>query len=103
MEKQKEKEERDELLEKLDEDFADIASILSSYKRQKEEKKVMSRMELFNIKPSDDFEKIVRELAFEARARATDRLKTPEEIAQEEKKKLEELEVWNVGVRTYFV
>ena len=32
---------------------------------------------------------MVRELAFEARANATDRLKTPEEIAKEEKEKLE--------------
>jgi nucleolar protein 14 len=36
---------------------------------------------------------LVKELVFEGRAKATDRMKTPEEIVQEEKEKLETLEV----------
>jgi hypothetical protein len=36
---------------------------------------------------------LFRELAFEMKGRATDRLKTPEEIAKEEKERLEQLEV----------
>jgi nucleolar protein 14 len=41
----------------------------------------------------DDFEKTVKELSFEMRAQPTDRLKTPEEVAQAEKERLERLEV----------
>jgi nucleolar protein 14 len=44
----------------------------------------------------DDYDRLVKELIFDSRARATDRLKTPEEIAQEEKQKLEALEVKNM-------
>jgi len=40
----------------------------------------------------DEYDKMVKELAFETRAHATDRLKTPEEIAILEKQKLESLE-----------
>jgi hypothetical protein len=36
---------------------------------------------------------LFRELAFEMKGKATDRLKTPEEIAKEEKERLEQLEV----------
>lgn len=38
--------------------------------------------------------KLVGEMALEMRARPSDRTKTPEEIAQEEKERLEHLEVW---------
>lgn len=41
----------------------------------------------------DDFNMLFRELAFEMKGRATDRLKTPEEIAKEQKERLEQLEV----------
>jgi nucleolar protein 14 len=41
----------------------------------------------------DDFNMLFRELAFEMKGKATDRLKTPEEIAKEEKERLEQLEV----------
>jgi nucleolar protein 14 len=40
----------------------------------------------------EDYDKFVRELAFDHRARATDRTKTEEEIAVEEKEKLEKAE-----------
>lgn len=40
----------------------------------------------------EDYDKFVRELAFDHRARATDRTKTEEEIALEEKEKLEKAE-----------
>lgn len=42
---------------------------------------------------SDDFDELVHILQSEVRAQPTDRLKTPEEIAKEEKLKLERLEV----------
>jgi hypothetical protein len=41
----------------------------------------------------EEYDKIVRELAFEKRARPTNRTKSEEEIALEEKEKLERLEV----------
>ncbi|KDQ08229.1 hypothetical protein BOTBODRAFT_118835 [Botryobasidium botryosum FD-172 SS1] len=44
------------------------------------------------IANDDDYDQFVRELAFEKRAKPTDRLKTEEEIAKEEKDKLEKAE-----------
>jgi len=45
-----------------------------------------------------EYDRIVRELAFEKRARPTDRTKSEEEIALEEKEKLEKLEVINYSI-----
>lgn len=42
----------------------------------------------------DDYDKLVKQMGLEMRARPSDRTKTPEEIAQEEKERLEQLEVW---------
>lgn len=42
----------------------------------------------------DDYDKLVKQMGLEMRARPSDRTKTPEEIAQEEKEHLEQLEVW---------
>lgn len=42
----------------------------------------------------DSYDKLVKEMALEMRARPSDRTKTPEEIAQEERERLEHLEVW---------
>jgi nucleolar protein 14 len=47
---------------------------------------------LWQEKP-DEYDQTVRQLGFEMRARPSDRLKTPEEIALEERERLEELEV----------
>ncbi|KAJ3014689.1 nucleolar complex protein 14 [Thoreauomyces humboldtii] len=44
------------------------------------------------IEAYDDYDRFVRELASERRAKPTDRLKTEEELAQDEKNKLEQLE-----------
>jgi hypothetical protein len=49
---------------------------------------------LFSNAFKDNFDKIVKELAYEARAKATDRLKTQEELIKEEKEKLEKMEVF---------
>lgn len=46
----------------------------------------------FQEKP-DDFDKLLKEMLFETRGHASDRLKTAEEIAKEERTRLEELEV----------
>lgn len=42
---------------------------------------------------SDSYDKLERELAMERRAQPSNRTKTPEEIAQEEREQLERLEV----------
>jgi len=47
---------------------------------------------LWQEKP-DDYDKLVKQMGLEMRARPSDRTKTPEEIAQEEKERLEQLEV----------
>lgn len=60
-------------------------------------KSVLNRSESeATIKPSDKddaYDRYVRELAFDKRVRPTDRIKSEEEIAFEEKEKLERLEV----------
>lgn len=42
----------------------------------------------------DAFDRLVKEMAMEIRARPSDRTKSPEEIAQEERERLELLEVF---------
>ena len=44
-------------------------------------------------KNADDYDVFVRELAFERRGQPTDRMKSEEEMAKEEKKRLDKLEV----------
>ena len=48
---------------------------------------------LWSQEKPDMYDKMVREMALEMRARPSDRTKTPEEIAQEERERLEQLEV----------
>lgn len=42
----------------------------------------------------DAYDKLVNEMVLDIRARPSNRTKTPEEIAQEEKERLEQLEVY---------
>lgn len=56
---------------------------------EKKEKKKPSH--LFFVQ-ADNYDIIVRELAFDLKARPTDRTKTPEELAREERDRLELLE-----------
>ena len=44
-------------------------------------------------KDADDYDVVVRELAFERRGNPTDRMKSEEEMAREEKERLDKLEV----------
>ena len=44
-------------------------------------------------KDADGYDVVVRELAFERRGNPTDRMKSEEEMAREEKERLDELEV----------
>ncbi|KAK9934985.1 hypothetical protein M0R45_022104 [Rubus argutus] len=86
-EKSKEKDENKDLMEELDKKFTSVIaskaltnkSISTEYMKKHEEK-------------SDSYDKLERELAMERRAQPSNRTKTPEEIAQEEREQLERLE-----------
>ncbi|MCO5559962.1 hypothetical protein L7F22_013566 [Adiantum nelumboides] len=89
--KAKEREEDAELKDQLDKDFAALAQaqVLSSLVRSKKS----SDTNLSNLEgKADGFDKLVKEMGMEMRAHASDRLKTDEEIAEEERAQLEELE-----------
>lgn len=80
-EKQKLKEATVEMTEKLDSEWKDLIPLMKPKNKDVEEKK-----------PVDSYDKMMRQLIFEARGQPTDRLKTEDEIAKEEKEKLEKLE-----------
>ncbi|XP_077992543.1 nucleolar protein 14-like isoform X2 [Glandiceps talaboti] len=86
-ERQSEKEATGELREKLDEEWKEISQLFTAPPKR-------NKRDDFGTKKSqvDDYDVTVRELAFEMKAKATDRLKTPEELAKEEKERLENLE-----------
>lgn len=83
-EKQKAKEATLELTEKLDEEWKDLMPLLNKSKKGDEDNEVKPKV--------DDYDKVMRELRFEARGTVSDRLKTEDEVAKEEKEKLEQLE-----------
>ncbi|KAI5056535.1 hypothetical protein GOP47_0028353 [Adiantum capillus-veneris] len=92
--KAKEKEKDAELKDQLDKDFAALAQsqALSSLVRSKKCFGSKSTIDQGNEGKADDFDKLVKEMGMEMRAHASDRLKTDEEIAGEERAQLEELE-----------
>lgn len=83
-EKQKTKEVTLELTEKLDTEWRDLLPLVNKNKKKEEESK-----EALNV---DEYDKVMRELRFEARGTVSDRLKTQDEVAKDEKEKLEQLE-----------
>eukprot|EP00250_Pteridium_aquilinum_P014439 c21988_g1_i1 orf=84-2915(+) len=95
--KAKEKEEDAELKDQLDKQFSELAQsqALISLVRPKKFTAVKATIDVTdagNQEKADDFDKLVKEMGMEMRAHASDRLKTDEEIAEEEKARLEELE-----------
>ncbi|KAL6599524.1 hypothetical protein ACP70R_045661 [Stipagrostis hirtigluma subsp. patula] len=99
--KAKEREEDEHLVDKLDSDFASLAqtqALLSLTESTKvkvyknNSSTGLTGKEIFNKAKPDTYEKLVKEMVMDQRARPSDRTKTPEEIAQEEKERLEELE-----------
>ncbi|XP_023248077.1 nucleolar protein 14 homolog [Copidosoma floridanum] len=81
-ERQMTKEKTLQLTEKLDSEWKDLMPLLASSKASKndvEEEKI------------DDYDRALREMKFEARGNPTDKLKSEEQIAQEEESKLEKL------------
>ncbi|KAL1553306.1 nucleolar protein 14 isoform X2 [Salvia divinorum] len=112
--KAKEKEESEQFTEQLDKDFASLVqseallsltqpnkmSALNSLVNNRNsndaaKKEVAPRMHnkvsIQHEKP-DHYDKLVSEMALDMRARPSDRTKAPEELAQEEKERLEQLE-----------
>eukprot|EP00741_Cyanophora_paradoxa_P002224 tig00000571_g2156.t1 len=120
-EQRKQREERDELLEKLDLEFDSIRGLLSSSKRggagadpkdrheqahahEEDKKKVAAAAPAAAAAAAptaaakqqaddDDYERTVRELRLERRVQAAEKMKKPEDVAREEKERLERLEV----------
>lgn len=111
--KAKDKEENEHFIEQLDKDFMSLAqsqALLSLTQPNKmgvlkalanksisnDDDKIVATFSgqkkiSFQQEP-DSYVKLVSEMALEMRARPSDRTKTPEEIAQEEKERLEDLE-----------
>nr|CAB3498511.1 unnamed protein product [Digitaria exilis] len=99
--KAKEREEDEHLVDKLDSDFASLAQTQALLSLTESSKVKVNRnnssagltgKEIFTKAKSDTYEKLVKEMVMDQRARPSDRTKTPEEIAQEEKERLEKLE-----------
>lgn len=113
--KAKDKEENEQFVEQLDKDFMSLVqseALLSLTQPSKmgalkslvnksisyDDDKIVETSSgqkkiFFQQEQPDSYVKLVGEMALEMRARPSDRTKTPEEIAQEEKERLEHLEV----------
>ncbi|XP_033332945.2 nucleolar protein 14 homolog l(3)07882 [Megalopta genalis] len=83
-EQQKIREQTIDLTEKLDTEWKDLLPIVTAANKAIEE--------VVNKPKADDYDIAVRELKFEARGTASEKLKSEEEIVKEEKEKLEALE-----------
>ncbi|XP_035673033.1 nucleolar protein 14-like [Branchiostoma floridae] len=87
-ERQNQKEQTDDLREKLDQQWTDQLHMLVKKTNKKE-----SQPKEDKVKPeADDYDIMVRELGFEIKAKASDRLKTEDELAREEQERLQKLE-----------
>ncbi|CAG8556427.1 17304_t:CDS:10 [Acaulospora colombiana] len=98
-ERQFEKEESERVRHELDNEIEEIRNLLivppkrpAESQELSSQKSVSDQVESEQNDKDNEYDRIVRELAFEKRARPTDRTKTEEEIALEEKEKLEKLE-----------
>ncbi|KAI9387237.1 hypothetical protein POPTR_010G140100v4 [Populus trichocarpa] len=112
--KAKDKEENEQLMEELDKSFTSLvqSQALSSLTEpgkmnalkalvnkdipnehvKKDGLPVIQKPETFKQEQPDSYDKLVYEMAIDSRARPSDRTKTPEEIAQKERERLEQLE-----------
>merc|ERR1719491_2658942 len=92
----KRKEDQVETFETMDTSFAELANLLNFRDKEKERvKKVEARKEGTLTKDEaemDDWDKEMKEYLFERRVKATDRTRTPEEIAKAEADRLHALE-----------
>lgn len=86
-ERQVQREEAQELTEKLDQEWKNIQALMVK-KTPKAE-----RADKPEEKPKrDEYDMMVRELGFEMKAQPSEKMKTPEELAKEEREKLQKLE-----------
>ncbi|XP_036444644.1 nucleolar protein 14 [Colossoma macropomum] len=85
-ERQTQKEEAQELTEKLDQEWKSIQSLLVHKTPKAERKEEPEKPKL------DEYDVMVRELGFEMKAQPSEKLKTPEELAREERERLQKLE-----------
>ncbi|XP_031385805.1 nucleolar protein 14 isoform X2 [Punica granatum] len=112
--KAKDKEENEQLMEELDKNFTSLVqseALLSLTEPSKmnalkalvnknipkgnsasNESSSTQKVETFMQDKPDSYDKLVKEMSLDMRARPSDRTKTPEEIAQEERERLEQLE-----------
>ncbi|KAJ0865918.1 putative nucleolar protein [Helianthus annuus] len=81
-EKAKDKEENDQLIKKLDEQFTSLHSIKNVYPKKVDPDQAKAGA----------YDKLLNEMVLDMRARPSNRTKTPKELAQDEKERLEELE-----------
>ncbi|XP_014822341.1 PREDICTED: nucleolar protein 14 [Poecilia mexicana] len=86
-ERQVQKEEAQELTEKLDQDWKSIQALM--VKKTPKAENVDKPEE--KAKP-EEYDMMVRELGFEMKAQPSEKMKSPEELAKEEKEKLQKLE-----------
>uniref|UniRef100_K3W6F5 Nucleolar protein 14 n=1 Tax=Globisporangium ultimum (strain ATCC 200006 / CBS 805.95 / DAOM BR144) TaxID=431595 RepID=K3W6F5_GLOUD len=85
-ERQKNKSAQEDATDNLDEGFNDIRALLEFRPTRSNGKEIQEKT------PMDDFDKLTREFAFEAKAKATERRMSPEETAAKERDRLAELE-----------
>uniref|UniRef100_A0A7N6A2L6 NOP14 nucleolar protein homolog (yeast) n=1 Tax=Anabas testudineus TaxID=64144 RepID=A0A7N6A2L6_ANATE len=86
-ERQVQKEEAQELTEKLDQDWKNIQALMVKKTPKTEQANKQEE------KPKlDEYDMMVRELGFEMKAQPSEKMKTPEELAREEREKLQKLE-----------
>uniref|UniRef100_A0A1A7Z3J3 NOP14 nucleolar protein n=2 Tax=Iconisemion striatum TaxID=60296 RepID=A0A1A7Z3J3_9TELE len=86
-ERQVQREEAQELTEKLDQEWKSIQALMVKKTPKSEQ------VEKPEEKPKlEEYDMMVRELGFEMKAQPSERMKSPEELAKEEKEKLQTLE-----------
>ena len=91
-ERRKEKEERDDEREELDAELEGIKDLLDFGGAAKGNNAGAKRTKTRGREDIDEYDKMTRELAHDHRAQATDRLRTPAEIARAEHARLRHLE-----------
>ncbi|KAL0372531.1 UNVERIFIED_CONTAM: hypothetical protein Scaly_0934700 [Sesamum calycinum] len=122
--KAKDKEENEQFIEQLDKDFASLVqseallsltqpnkmralkalvnNSISNDNAKKQETNIAQNKVPSQQEKPDHYDKLVGEMALDMRARPSDRTKAPEELAQEEKERLEQLEVFYGVLLQYF-
>ncbi|KAM7392750.1 hypothetical protein PAMA_007727 [Pampus argenteus] len=83
-ERQVQKEESQELTEKLDQDWKSIQALMVQKTPKADKPEEKPKLE--------EYDMMVRELGFEMKAQPSEKMKTPEELAKEEREKLQKLE-----------